>query len=296
MVVGVDPKVDYAFKYLFGSEANLPIRVQVLESVLHPSPEGKISELVLLNPFNPKEALDDKLSILDIKARDSTGRHFNIEMQMLSDPAYDQRIVYYASRLHQQQIHEGQEYTALRPTISISFLNHVLFPEVESHHLQFGLLEQTHRFALNHDLEFHILELPKFTKSAEQLTSGLDNWLYFLRHEEKMDSADLPASMEKSREMVRRALEELKVLSQSEIERERYEARRKALMDHNSFLGAARREGRHEERIAVIQSYERRLDRPETPKEQLAARSLEELTQLAESLLNDLLDHRPANR
>jgi hypothetical protein len=28
----------------------------------------------LLNPFNPKASLDDKLSILDVKARDHTGR------------------------------------------------------------------------------------------------------------------------------------------------------------------------------------------------------------------------------
>ena len=220
--MGVDPKVDYAFKYLFGRESSLPILANVLESVLHASLDEKIRELVLLNPFNPKEAFDDTSSILDIKARDNTGRLFNIEMQMLSYPAYDQRIVYYASRLHQQQLHEGQEYSALRPTISISFLNHLLFPEVESHHLQFGLLERTHRFALNDDLEFHILELPKFAKSAEQLTGELDNWLYFLKHAEKMDSAALPPSMEQS--LVRRALEDLKMLSQTEIERERYEA------------------------------------------------------------------------
>ncbi len=273
MVVGVDPKVDYAFKYLFGRESSLPILVNVLESVLHASLNEKIRELVLLNPFNPKETPDDKSSILDIKARDNSGRLFNIEMQMLSYPAYDQRIVYYASRLHQQQLHEGQEYSTLRPTISISFLNHVLFPEAESHHLTFGLLEQTHRFALNHDLEFHILELPKFTKSAEQLTGDLDKWLYFLRHAEKMDAGALPLSMEQS--LVRRALEDLKVLSQTDIERERYESRRKALMDHNSMMGAARREGRYDEKIAMIHSIERRLNRTVTSPEQLAAKSLD---------------------
>jgi predicted transposase/invertase (TIGR01784 family) len=178
----------------------------------------------------------------------------------------------------------------LRPTISISFLNHVLFPEVEGHHLQFGLLERMHRFALNDDLEFHILELPKFAKSAEQLTGELDNWLYFLRHAEKMNSADLPPSMEQS--LVRRALEDLQMLSQTEIERERYEARRKALMDHNSFLGAARREGRAQEKISHIQFCERVLNQAETPTELLAGRSLDELTKVADELQAKVLNLR----
>src|SRR6266478_2966542 len=101
MILGIDPKVDYAFKHLFGRESGRPILIDVLDSVLQPAPGGHIRELELLNPFNPKEALDDKLSILDIKARDETGRQFNIEMQMLALPHYAQRILYYACKLHQ---------------------------------------------------------------------------------------------------------------------------------------------------------------------------------------------------
>ncbi len=42
MLLGIDPKVDYAFKYLFGREVNLPILIDVLESVLGnpPAPES----------------------------------------------------------------------------------------------------------------------------------------------------------------------------------------------------------------------------------------------------------------
>ena len=162
--------------------------MNVLDSVLNPPPGRHIRDIELVNPFNAKEALDDKLSILDIKARDETGRQFNIEMQMLAFPHYAKRILYYACKLHQQQLHEGQDYLELKPTVSISFLNHVWFPQLPDYHLCFRLLERTHHFALTDDLEFHILELPKFTKSAGALTSGLDIWLYFLRHAEMMDT------------------------------------------------------------------------------------------------------------
>ena len=239
MILGIDPKVDYAFKHLFGREASRPILIDVLNSVLQPPPGELIRDLELLNPFNPKEALDDKLSILDIKARDHMGRQFNIEMQMLAFPAYDKRILYYASKLHQQQLHEGQDYVELQPTVSISFLNHVLFPEVADYHLHFALLEQTHHFAFSRDLAFHILELPKFKKKPEELSNGPDIWLYFLRHAEKMDAEALPVSLEQP--LVKRALEDLRMLTQQDIERERYEARRKAQLDHNSFMNAVQR-------------------------------------------------------
>src|SRR5947209_10375676 len=101
MLIGIDPTVDYAFKHLFGREVTRPILLDLLNNVLGAPPGQEIREVTLLNPFNPKEALDDKLSILDIKARDQAGRQFNIEMQLLAFPYYEKRLLYYACRLHQ---------------------------------------------------------------------------------------------------------------------------------------------------------------------------------------------------
>jgi predicted transposase/invertase (TIGR01784 family) len=187
MILGIDPKVDYAFKHLLGREATRPLLIDVLNQVLGPAPGHQLQDVELLNPFSPKEALDDKLSILDIKARDQAGRQFTVEMQMLAQRYYQKRILYYGARLHQEQLHEGEDYLELKPTISISFLDHVLFSQVAAHHRRFQLLEVAHHFALSGDLEFHLLELPKFTKAAAELASGLDAWLYFFRHAEKMD-------------------------------------------------------------------------------------------------------------
>src|SRR5262249_46641806 len=128
MILDVDPKVDYAFKHLFGRDATRPLLIDLLDSILKPAPGRRIREVELLNPFNPKEALDDKLSILDIKARDQSGRQLNVEMQMRLAGFFKSRILYYLTRYHQQQLQEGQDYGELKPTISIVFLNEVLFP------------------------------------------------------------------------------------------------------------------------------------------------------------------------
>jgi predicted transposase/invertase (TIGR01784 family) len=291
MILGIDPKVDYAFKHLFGRDATRPILIDVIDNVLDSAPPQRIHDVEILNPFNPKEALDDKLSILDVKARDQSGRQFNVEMQMLAFLYYDKRILYYSCKFHQQQLHEGQDYLVLRPTISISFLNHVLFPEVPDYHLRFRLLEQSHHFPLTEDMEFHIIELPKFTKSAGELTSGLDIWLYFLRHADMMDMEALPAALQ--RPLVIRAFEELKMLTQTDLERERYEARRKAQLDENTLVKVAhlqgRTEGRIEEKIGIIHFCERLLKRPETATEKLTILALEELTRLAEELQEQAL-------
>jgi predicted transposase/invertase (TIGR01784 family) len=284
MELGIDPKVDYAFKHLFGRDATRPLLIDVLDSVLDPPPGHAIRDVELLNPFNPKEALDDKLSILAIKARDQSGRLFNVEMQILAFRHYEKRITYYSSRLHGQQLREGQDYLDLRPTVSVSFLDHVLFPQVpDDYHLYFRLLETRRHFPFTADLEFHVLELPKFKKTAGELTSSLDVWLYFLRNAEKIDPEAPPAALK--RPLVHRALEELKVLSQTDQERERYEARRKWQLDYNTGMKVARLEGREEGvLIGRIQLCERLFRRPETPTDQLAALPPEELTRRADAL------------
>jgi predicted transposase/invertase (TIGR01784 family) len=160
----------------------------------------------------------------------------------------------------------------------------VLFPQAPDYHLRFRLLETAHYFPFTEDMEFHILELPKFAKSAAELAGGLDIWLYFLRHAEKMDTEALPAAF-REQPLVLRAVEELMVLTQTDLERERYEARRKAQLDYNTGLKVARMEGRNEgEKIGLIHAFERLLNRPETPTEELTRLSLEDLGRLAEDL------------
>src|SRR5438309_5099109 len=162
---GISPKVDYAFKHLFGHEHTLPLLSALLDAVLQPPPERRLVKLDLLNPFNDKETLDDKLSILDIKARDQSGQQYNIEMQLLAHGAFRQRALYYWAKFHQGQLQEGEGYHLLRPTISICFVDTPLFPEMPTDHLAFELRERQHHIAFNDHLSLHILELWKFRKS-----------------------------------------------------------------------------------------------------------------------------------
>jgi hypothetical protein len=91
-------------------------------------------------------------------------------------------------------------------------------------------------------------------------------------------------------------VEELKMLAQTDLERERYEARRKAQLDYNTAVKVARMEGSEEGvakgQIHLIHFCERLLHRPETPTEQLTALSLEDLTRLADELQAQVIKQR----
>lgn len=288
MVPGIDPKVDYVFKRLFGRQANQALALHLLNAVLEPSERQRVVELELLNPFNDKDRLDDKLSILDIKARDQSGRQFNVEMQLLAHRYFRQRVPYYWARLHQSQLQEGQDYRLLRPTFSICFVNTPLFPEVPAYHLVFELRERDYALLFTDDLVVHILELPKFTKSAEELATPLDVWLYFLRHGERLDTEALPAALGAIEE-IQRAMGELQMVTQSDLERERYEARLKMQRDISTALADARDEGLEQGRkegevVGQIRAFERLLRRAQTPAEHLLALPLAELERLAQHL------------
>ena len=306
MVPGIDPKIDYAFKRLFGSEPNQSLLIQLLNAVLQPPPSARVAAIEILNPFNDKEALDDKLSVVDIKVRDQQGRQFHVEMQLLPYADFPQRVLYYWARLYQQQLHASEEYDQLRPTLSICFVNRVLFASVPAYHLRFRLLETTHQVAFTEDLAVHMLELPKFTRTADELVTELDRWLYFLRYAEALDTVSLPPALRIPE--IEQAMEVLTMLTQSDIERERYEARLKLERDRISFekrmqklategQEQAREQGREEGQeqglaigrlLGCIHTYQRLLGHPLTPTEDLLALPLEELQRRAQEIEQQL--------
>ena len=75
------------------------------------------------NPHNAKTFKDDKLSILDIKAKGSNNKWYCIEMQIMDQEYYDDRALYYWSKVYNAQLVSGINYDNLQKTIAINFLN-----------------------------------------------------------------------------------------------------------------------------------------------------------------------------
>jgi predicted transposase/invertase (TIGR01784 family) len=286
MKLGIDPTVDYAFKRLFGREQNTSLLIDLVNAILQEPPERQVTVLEILNPFQDKDFVEDKMSILDIKARDASGRQFNIEMQVLIFGSFRERLLYYWARLHQSQLAEGADYSTMRPTVAICFVNAELFADRPDWHATFELRERQSGILFNDQLAIHILELPKFSKLVSEVSSPLDRWMYFLRHGEELDPESLPVWLNDP--SINRAVGELKMMTQSELERERYEARLKWQRDYAAALCDARQEGEARALANEVQRFQRILQHPVTNLHELRQRSLTELNDLVRALEEQL--------
>ena len=114
----INPRVDFAFKKLFGSEENKDLLISLINAII--PDEERITEIELKNPYNLADYRAGKISILDIKARDHTGRWLNIEMQIGEDLNFDKRAIYYWSKLVTEQLSEGMMFKELKKTVVCS--------------------------------------------------------------------------------------------------------------------------------------------------------------------------------
>jgi predicted transposase/invertase (TIGR01784 family) len=92
-VCRLNPKVDFAFKKLFGSPENKDILISFINSIL--SDDQQIKDIELKNPYNIVNYTKGKMSILDIKAVDEKGTWYDIEMQLTEQIFYEKRACYY---------------------------------------------------------------------------------------------------------------------------------------------------------------------------------------------------------
>ena len=295
MLIKIDPRIDFAFKRIFGSEEHVAILINLLNAVLGRRGAERICEVSILNPFSMKEALDDRLSILDIKARDASGREFIDEMQMHLHKAFRERLLYYLAKDYSQMLGEGEDFTQLRPVIVVCFIDEVLLPELQEFYSCYQFMDGETGVRFSDHWSVHVIELPKFKKSVTELADDLDRWTYFLKHGSTLDLDNMPTELETP--AIRQATGVLTKMSHNTVEREQYEARLKYQRDQSCYIATAREEGREEgvkqgredqSRDLIVRIGTKRLG---PPSEAIAAKlqtfkNLDQLNSLADHVLD----------
>ncbi len=84
---------DVVFKIVFSSPGNERLLVLLLNALLQLKGKNMIEELEILNPFNLPEFINDKFSIIDVRAKDCAGNRYCIEVQMRASQELLKRIV-----------------------------------------------------------------------------------------------------------------------------------------------------------------------------------------------------------
>lgn len=231
----LDPKIDFVFKNIFGSSKHPRILISFLNSVL--KPKNLISKVEIKNTDIEKHFVEDKFSRLDVKAETNTGEIINVEIQLKNEYNMIKRSLYYWSKLYEEQLSEGEDYSELKRTVCINILN-FKYLKNDRFHNGYRLKEIETQEELSDLLEIHFIEIPKLDKNSDE-KDMLVAWTEFLKNPE----SEKVRSLEMTIEEIREAKDELVRLSNDEEQRQIYEMRSKILKDKISALNKAKKEG-----------------------------------------------------
>jgi predicted transposase/invertase (TIGR01784 family) len=253
----IDPRVDLAFKKIFGVEENKDLLISLVNAVV--GKENQVKDVTLLNPYNPKNFRQDKLSILDIKAEGEGGKRYNIEIQISDEADYDKRALYYWAKLYTEQLKVAEDYSTLSKAIGIHILNFTSILNVDKYHNVFHITEKETGFAYFKDLELHTIELKKFSKKDHEdladiiakAKNSLDMWAAFLTRHDLLNKEDLPPPLNDP--ALKKAIHVLDIMNFGEEEREAYEAHLKWLRIKANTLKKYEAKIREEERLKNLE-------------------------------------------
>jgi predicted transposase/invertase (TIGR01784 family) len=180
-----DIKNDIAFRRIFGSEDRKESLISFLNATLQFEGLQRIKEVVIMNPYQLPKLKSDKATIVDVKATDQAGRSYIVEMQVADKDGFDKRVLYYFAKAYSSQIKRGDQYRKLNPVYFIGILdfeytqskNYISCSQI----LDVETGEQTFK-----DVEFTIIELPKFKKKQSKLQNLFEKWVYFIKNAESL--------------------------------------------------------------------------------------------------------------
>jgi predicted transposase/invertase (TIGR01784 family) len=226
----IDPKIDCVFKALLGSEENRNLLIHFLNAFLAQDLIEPLVWVEILNPYNDKEFLSDKLSIVDVKARDSHDRLYQIEIQLTSYGHLPARIIYNWADIYSQQLKSGQDYLELRPTYSIWLLaENLISADNETVH-HYKMRDEQGNTLTQHG-GIWLLELKKF--KANHIETEDQRWLKFFREGEQLNDEALPDWMI-TREM-KQAMSTLSTFSEKDQHYYQYQARQEYLREQRTI-------------------------------------------------------------
>ena len=182
----VDVTNDIAFRKIFGDENRKEVLISFLNAVLSFEEGYKIVEVTILNPYQLPKLSGGKSTIVDVKAKDQNGNSFIVEMQVTEADDFNKRVLYYTAQGYAEQISRGDAYNQLNPTYFIGILDFTVSQNL-NYMSRHRVLDVETGENIIQDIEFNFIELPKFNKKQDELTSIIDQWVYFIKNAENLD-------------------------------------------------------------------------------------------------------------
>ena len=219
----------------------------LLSSIL----DREVEVLAVVANEPPIENTRDKQIRYDVNCRFSTGEYANVEITVYPDNHEPKRLEYYGARLHASQPLKGKDisYRDIKETFQISIIvNNVLYPDnVMIHHFEY--YDKVNGISLGGCSNIIVIELSKLgnvvSKSLDE-TTPIEDWAYFVLYCADKERRTRINQILERREGIAMAAQTLLTISQDEEERARLISEYKFIMDLQSKMVDARREGHAE--------------------------------------------------
>lgn len=185
----LDLRSDFAFKHIFGREANKHLLLHFLNSLF----EGRkiISDLQLGPTERQGELKETRKVLFDLQCKGDKGEQFLIEMQRERQDNFLARLMHYLFRLGSEQVPAGKKGDNY-PLPEINAIAIMDFNPWEGIDVPPGIQnEYVNSYGFRHIktcdpypvmVELTLVELPKFTKVIADLQTNLDKWLYVIKN------------------------------------------------------------------------------------------------------------------
>ncbi|MEQ8540211.1 MAG: Rpn family recombination-promoting nuclease/putative transposase [Coleofasciculus sp. D1-CHI-01] len=285
----ISPKIDYAFKKIFGSDQSEDILISFLNAIVY-NGENVISSLTIVNPYNPGQVETLKDSYLDIRAVLNNGEIVLIEIQVARIAAFHKRGIYNLCKAYANQLTSKDYYLEITPVIAVTITDFILFKESHKciHHFVFKDKESSSEYP-EHELQLIFVELPRFVKKLPELQTLAEKWIYFMT--QAQDLEEIPESLAEVR-AIEKALTIANQANLTPAEAEEVSRRAMQLRDEIGRIKYAteegRQEGRQEGRITEARALVLRLLNKRFPDQTAELNSLVEGLSL--SALEELSD------
>ncbi|NEQ11006.1 MAG: Rpn family recombination-promoting nuclease/putative transposase, partial [Moorea sp. SIO4E2] len=319
---------DFGFKRVFGTEPNKGLLIDFINTLL--PPRHHIEDVTFKNTENLGNTPVDRKGIFDIYCQSKTGERFIVEIQKAKQNFFQDRSAYYSTFPIQEQAQKGDWDYQLKAVYTVGVLDFVF----DDHSLGARSLgretrpgshrknDQTilHTVELkNQDcqvfydkLKFlslgarslgrearpgshRYIELPKFTKTIDQLETHFDKWLFVLKNLSELQNRPQPFQ----EPVFNQLFDVAEIANFSRTEQDNYQNSLKYYRDMNNIVETSRQEGLQEgllkgreegaqrERALILRLLSRSLGEiPSELQQQISQLSLDQLEGLSEACLD----------
>lgn len=232
---------DFGFKRIFGTDLNKDLLIGFLNALFEG--EHVITDVKYLNSEHLGDVLAERKAIFDVYCETENGEKFIVEMQNAFQEFFKDRSLFYSTFPIREQASKGSNWDfRLNHVYTIALINFDMRePAFDQSRLSHTVkLCDTYTHKVFYDkLDFIYVEIAKFDKNADELTTTFEKWLYVLKNLSRLDNQ--PQSLRDK--VFDRLFTQAEIATFTPRELKAYEDSRKAYRDLKNCLDTAIKEG-----------------------------------------------------